>query len=563
MPVAALAVSAFAFGQVQFGTNPATHPWSNDRTASRNIVPFVIPKGARYVPDQVVVRPHDHMALPARSALVAVGGTIVDRLRKDEVFLVRLRPGSNVPMVLGQLAASGAFRYVEPNYIYEKALVPNDPLYNQQYHHQIIGSEAGWAIGTGRPPTGRPVAIAIVDDGVLTSHPDLTAKIVPGYDFVDNDADPNPGNPADDHGTFCAGLAAASTDNGVGIAGVSWGADIMPVRVLSGLFGSTFVIAQGIDFAWENGAKVINLSLGGPAPSSVVRSANQRALAAGAVIVAGAGNDNSNAPFYPAADPETIAVGSTDETDAKSDFSNFGSWVDVAAPGTAVRSTTTGDSYTVGDGTSFATPIVAGLAALLASHHNDPTEANIRNIIQSTTDDVGTWLNYGRINVGRAMSQLPVATSYAPVSMTAVGSFSLGTAADLAAIDSAYVSIGSRATGLGQHAELFTDFNIGALGDIRGIRLLVTARGIRGSSLLVFVNDKSLAEESPVFIRSFALRPTDQTFEVRLPAPLSRWVSPGGNVDVVVRALAPARLGSSFTFQCNHQELIVSRIPGP
>lgn len=563
MPIAALAVSAVAFGQVQFGTNPVTNTWSNDRTTSRNIVPFVIPRGAQYVPNEVVVRPHDHMALPARAALAAAGGTIVNRLLNDEVFLVRLRPGSNVPMVLGQLAATGAFRYVEPNYIYRKALVPNDPLYNQQYHHQIIESEAGWTIGTGLPPTGRPVVIAIVDDGVLTSHPDLTEKIVAGYDFVDNDADANPGNASDDHGTFCAGLAAASTNNGIGIAGVSWGADIMPVRVLSGLFGSTFAIAQGIDFAWENGAKVINLSLGGPGASSAVRNANQRALAAGAVIVAAAGNDNTSTLFYPAADPETIAVGSTDQNDDKSDFSNFGSWVDVAAPGTAVRSTTTGDGYILGDGTSFAAPIVSGLAALLASHHSDPTEANIRSIIQSTTDDVGDWLTYGRINVGRAMSQLPIPTSYAPVAFTAVGLSSFGSVSDLAAIDGEYVGIESRFTNLGAHTELFTEFDIGEPGDIRSIRLLVTASGMRGSSLLVFANDQTLNGEAPVFLRSFSLRPTDQTFEVRLPGPLSRWVSSEGRVDVVVRAVAPARLRTGFTFYCDMQELIVSRIPAP
>ena len=223
--------------------------------------------------------------------------------------------------------------YVEPNYIHRITdTIPNDTYFaSDQYGLENIRAPQGWDLSTG----STAITIAILDSGVDLDHPDLASKIVPGYDFVNND-----GVPQDDngHGTHVAGIAAAVSNNGLGVAGVSWGARIMPVKVLDETgTGSSTDIADAIIWAADQGADVINMSFGASSPSTTIENALNYAYSNGVTLVAALGNDGRELPyeecgilgcteysFYPAAFEHVIAVGATDSGNTKAGFSNYG-----------------------------------------------------------------------------------------------------------------------------------------------------------------------------------------------------------------------------------------------
>ncbi|OUC06819.1 hypothetical protein RY27_18675, partial [Litorilinea aerophila] len=208
--------------------------------------------------------------------------------------------------------------------------MPNDPALSspeQGYAFVRIHALEGWEITTGSPE----VVIAMLDTGLNLQHPEFAGRIVPGYDFVNDDPDPT-----DDHGhgTHAAGLIAAAIDNGIGLAGVCPNCRLMPIKVLNGQnSGTWFNVARGILFAVDHGARVINLSLGSSVPSQTVAEAVRYAEERGVLVVAAAGNADSDAPFYPAALDPVIGVSATMENDQTWSLSNQGSYVDVAAPG--------------------------------------------------------------------------------------------------------------------------------------------------------------------------------------------------------------------------------------
>lgn len=283
------------------------------------------------------------------------------------------------------------------------AQTPNDPHFPEMWNLAKIRAAAGWDITVGSPD----VIIAVIDTGADASHPDLQGKLVPAYDFVNGDNDP-----ADDqgHGTHVAGTAAAVTNNGIGIAGMSWEAKVMPVKALgaSGA-GAHSWIANGIVWATDHGAQVINMSLGGPYTSATMREAVDYAWNHGVVIVAAAGNGNTSNPTYPAAYENVIGVSATTQNDERAYFSNYGSYVSVASPGVAILSTIRGGAYQAWSGTSMASPHVAGLAALVRSIHPNWTNAQVREAIEDSATDLGTpgWdaiFGWGRIDVYAALS---------------------------------------------------------------------------------------------------------------------------------------------------------------
>ncbi|MFC7373182.1 S8 family peptidase [Fictibacillus iocasae] len=289
--------------------------------------------------------------------------------------------------------------YVEPNYTYHANWTPNDTYYaSYQYAPQKVGAPSAWDITRGSSTT----KVAILDTGVDYNHPDLAGKVIKGYDYIDNDWDPMDLN---DHGTHCAGITAAATNNSRGIAGMAPNVSIYAVRVLDANgSGSLSGIANGIYHAADNGAKVISLSLGGPSGSTSLQNAVNYAVSKGAVVVAAAGNESTSAPSYPAYYSNTIAVAATDSADRLASFSNYGSWVDVAAPGVDILSTVPGGSYAYMSGTSMATPLVAGVAGLLASQGR--TASNIRAAIENTATQIsgtGTYFSKGRVNAANAV----------------------------------------------------------------------------------------------------------------------------------------------------------------
>jgi thermitase len=352
-----------------------------------------------YVPGELIVKFKNGVSSQSIQALHSKLGAQVAKKSKYGWQVVKFKNASVESMML-KYKADPNVAYAEPNYYFHADWTPNDPYFStQQWGPQKIQAPQAWDVTRG----SSSVMIAIVDTGVQYDHPDLSGKVYAGYDFVSNDWDPYDEN---GHGTHCAGIAAATTNNGVGIAGVAPNASILAVRVLDANGSGTLDnVASGIDYAADAGAQVISLSLGSTSGSTTLQNAVDYAWNHGSVVVAAAGNSSSSAPNYPAYYSNAIAVASTTSSDTLSSFSNYGSWVDVAAPGSSIFSTYPYDTYATLSGTSMATPHVAGEAALLAAQGR--TNSQIRAAIQNTCDRIsgtGTYFTYGRINAYRAVT---------------------------------------------------------------------------------------------------------------------------------------------------------------
>lgn len=299
-------------------------------------------------------------------------------------------------------------------------ILSNDSLYSNQWALPKISWDKLDASSSAYNPVTPSSMIAVVDTGVDYTHPDLNGKVDTGgdWDFVNNDSDAMDDNL---HGTHVAGIAAANTNNSLGVAGVSFNTNtILPVKVLN-QSGSGYYswVAAGIIHAADHGARVINLSLGGSSRSTTLENAVNYAWGKGAVVIAAAGNSNNSSKTYPAAYPNAMAVWASDQNDNKASFSSYGLWVDIGAPGVSILSTIplvkdtkdgSQDGYYLANGTSMATPGVAGLAGLLVSEHPDWSALQVRNKIESTADPVKGRLysrgnlGKGRINVFKALA---------------------------------------------------------------------------------------------------------------------------------------------------------------
>jgi subtilisin family serine protease len=301
----------------------------------------------------------------------------------------------------------------------------NDADYNnpqmQVYAPDMINLRMAWNYTMGSPD----IKIAILDSGILASHPEFVGRVLPGYDFVNNDSDPN-----DDygHGTHVAGIAAAGANNGVGMLGVCPRCSIIPVKVLDqynqGTWGN---VAAGILFAVDAGANVINLSLGGQSTIQAVEDAIRYATQQNVLVVAAVGNGRSDVPFYPAAMAEVVGVAATRNDDTRWSLSNYGSFVEISAPGYAVYSTyhdlnNAYHGYNYMSGTSMAAPHVAGLAGLLFSQNPGLTVEALRTLMRTTAVDLGDpgwdgYFGHGRIDAFAALAAgAPVLAADASVS---------------------------------------------------------------------------------------------------------------------------------------------------
>lgn len=336
------------------------------------------------------------------------GGQPVSRVSKLRIDVVAVDPGQ-VGAALATYREDPRVSFAEPDFLGGSAEVPNDPNFSKQWNLSKIKAPQAW-----NESKGSGVRIAILDTGVDLQHPDLKGKVVAKRNFTgDECSNDDSVDDANGHGTHIAGVAAAVTDNGVGVAGVGRASSLMVGKVLNDAgkgYYSWWIC--GITWAADNGAKVINLSLGGPSASQALKSAVDYAWNRGVVVVAAAGNGGKTTAFYPAYYANTIAVASTNSADALSGFSNRGAWVDIAAPGEGIYSTLPtstsahgAKNYGTLSGTSMATPHVAGLAALIWAN-GATSAAQVRNILQSTADRVagtGTWFEHGRINAAKAV----------------------------------------------------------------------------------------------------------------------------------------------------------------
>ncbi|MFC4405510.1 S8 family serine peptidase [Haloarchaeobius iranensis] len=285
------------------------------------------------------------------------------------------------------IRAQSGVAYVEENATYHAFLTPDDPQYGQQYAPQQVNAPSAWDTTLG----SEGVTIAVVDQGTDYTHPDLSARFgsEDGCDFVDDDGDPAPNAASENHGTHVSGIAAATTDNGTGVAGMS-DCTLLSVRVLGGGGGGSLSdIADGIQWAADQGADIINMSLGGGGYSQTLKDAVSYALSNGTLPICAAGNSGQRGVAYPAKYSECVAVGALDQNENLASFSQYGPDLDVVAPGVDVLSTVPGGSYERLSGTSMACPATSGVAALGLSANPGLSAEELRSQLQDTAVDVG------------------------------------------------------------------------------------------------------------------------------------------------------------------------------
>ncbi|MBE0545064.1 MAG: S8 family serine peptidase [Verrucomicrobia bacterium] len=365
-----------------------------------NLLATVAPP-AQFVPGQILVKPSITSVDSEFAALLKAHGA-VERLVIGALDVRVLSvPEDQTEFVLAALRQSPLVEFAERDYHAWPALVPDDPHFvsGAQWHLAKLQMPAAWDITTGT----MNVIIAVVDSGLDASHPDLADNVLPGYDFVSNDNNPN-----DDtgHGTAVAGAVAAVGNNGLGVAGVAFGCRVMPLKIVSANTAATYSrMAQAVTYATDHGARVINISLAGSSASSTLQNAINYAWSRNVVIVAAAGNDGNTQPRYPAASQNVIAVSATDANDRRAAFSSYGSFITLAAPGTNIWTTRRSASTPYGPvyGTSFASPVVAGLAALVASANPLLSNTQIVSLLKFNADDLGAAgrdivYGYGRVN---------------------------------------------------------------------------------------------------------------------------------------------------------------------
>ncbi len=309
---------------------------------------------------------------------------------------------ADLPSVERGLRLSGLFKNVERDYLARVAEVPNDPYYPTQWGLPQTAVPAAWNLSTG----SATAPVAVVDTGVDFAHPDLSGRLLPGYDILNDDPDPSDDN---GHGTRMTGVIVARRGNGEGTAGVAPDTAVIPVKVLGADGSGPYsAVASGITYAVDQGARVVNLSLAGGAASSLLQSAIDYATAHGVVAVAAAGNSGTSTPAYPAACSGAVAVGATNYLDQRASFSNYGAWLAIAAPGVDIVTTSLGATYSSSSGTSPATAFASGVfALLLPGAPGIGREAAIERVEAGTTDLGATgwdpYYGWGRVDAYAAL----------------------------------------------------------------------------------------------------------------------------------------------------------------
>ena len=425
VPVLILLILSAPLAAVNAG--PAAPATPSPATPSPATPPPLLQRAwdAPHVSDELLVKVQDS----GRARLERSGVSILGDIPQLGLVVVRVKTGARLAEAAADLEDIAGVEWVEPNYTLQLDFVPNDPHYDtvaptQTPYLNRIDAAGAWDLTMGRPE----IVIAILDTGVEMSHEDLAGAIwtnlgeIPGNEiddegngFIDDehgwDFAGQDNLPDDDygHGTHVAGIAAARIDNGLGIAGLAGAATIMPVDVFDYAIGTYEDLIRAIVYATDNGAHVINMSLGASSYSLGEEMAVNYAFSRGVVVVAAAGNTGNEMVHYPAAHPNAIAVASTTAQDVLSSFSTRGTWVDVAAPGSSIYSTVYGNGYRTMSGTSMATPHVAGLAALILSRNPTLTPTQVRDLIERTADDLGAagrdiFYGAGRINAGSAVA---------------------------------------------------------------------------------------------------------------------------------------------------------------
>jgi thermitase len=354
------------------------------------------------------------------------GGGKARRIGKSELRIVDLPAGREKAMV-ERLARHPHVKFAELDQLVPPNLAVNDPYFGSAWHLAKIGAPAAWDVGS-----GAGVTVAILDTGVDASHPDLANRMVAGWNWFDNNSDTRD---VYGHGTLVAGAAAASSNNSIGVAGLAGQARIMPIRVsdLSG-YASWSALSQGLIWAADRGARVANISYVVANSASTISAANYM-KSKGGLVLTSAGNYGTDANITPTT--SMIPVSATGAGDTKASWSSFGGFVAISAPGEGIYTTIKGGGYGAANGTSFSSPVTAGVVALMMSANPTLPAADVEKLLFSTAVDLGAtgrdvYYGHGRVNaaaaVAAAVQAQPTGDKVAPAaSITApLGSSTVG-----------------------------------------------------------------------------------------------------------------------------------------
>jgi thermitase len=386
----------------------------------------VASRNGQVIPGEFIVK-FKPSATNSANALAAAGAEKVRSIGHTAMQLVRVENADKNSMANLQKSLKNSIEWIEPNRImtldYRDAKpyqpssradeeFPNDPMFGDQYAHKVSNSVEGWKISQG----SSDLVLAIVDTGVDGTHPELKDKMVAGFDVMNPDTPDSANKDPMGHGTHCAGIAAATANNKIGVAGFAPNVKIQSVRVLDNNGSGTYEgVAQGMVWAAEHGAKVMSMSLGGPSSSKVLEDAVAVAVKNDVLIIAAMGNSGNEKPSYPAAIKGVMPIGATDSKDKRATFSQYGAHISVTAPGVNILSTfpmyasgMPAKEYGSISGTSMATPAAAGVAALVRSKFTAFKAEETRAKIEKGTDDLGDkgwdkYYGFGRINVANAL----------------------------------------------------------------------------------------------------------------------------------------------------------------
>lgn len=361
------------------------------------------PKG-EFARGRILVEAQAGLSDGELDTLVKAHGGKRRKLGQSRMHIVYLPPGLSEEDAVAKLSRRPEIKFAELDRQVAPALAVNDPYIGSAWHIGTIGANTAWD-----STQGSGITIAVLDTGVNGAHPDLKDRLVPGYNAYDNTGD---SSDICGHGTAVAGTAAASTNNAMGVAGIAGAARIMPIRIAykdaSGGCPAYFsTIASGITYAADHGARIANVSFVGIAGSSSVKSAARYMKDKGGLVFISAGNNNIDENVVP--DTSFIIVSSTDSYDKKSSFSSWGSFVSLAAPGSSIWTTNNSLGYSAWNGTSFASPVAAGVAGLMMAARPDLSAAQIESLLFSTALDLGTAgrdpvFGYGRVNAAAAVN---------------------------------------------------------------------------------------------------------------------------------------------------------------
>lgn len=358
-----------------------------------------------FVRGRVLIEVKPGLSADALDKLVKPHGGKARKIGQSNLHIIDLPANASETAILKQLEHRPEFKSAELDRHVESTMAVNDPYIGSEWHINKIGAATAWD-----STRGAGVTIAILDSGIDSSHPDLKPNLVAGRNIYNNNTDVSD---ICGHGTTVAGAAAGASNNGIGVAGVAGAAKIMPLRIAywnttyNSCYASYSTIAAGITYAADNGARVANVSYARVAASSSILSAARYMKSKGGLVFVSAGNSNVDEKI--AADPALVVVSATTSSDARSSFSSYGTAVSLAAPGSGIYTTGTNGTYKSVNGTSFSSPIAAGVAALMMSVRPDLSPDTIQSLMYSTAVDLGAagrdiYYGYGRVNAAAAVA---------------------------------------------------------------------------------------------------------------------------------------------------------------